>query len=103
MEQLFGSLTCYYSSEVCHSPKGKRFDSVYQIVDELEALWESKSFNERSKMHRRPLDGTTTYRRSRNHWEKPKDQQPQHTFDGEGGYLTKGKEWGKLTGRWPKG
>ena len=98
MEQLFGALTCYYSSEVCHSLKGKRFDSVYQIVDELEALWESKSFNERSKMHRRPPDGTTTYRRSRERWEKPTDQQPQHTFNGEGGYLTKGKGWGKLTG-----
>ena len=41
---------------------------------------------------------TTTYRRSRERWEKPKDQQPQHTFNGEGGYLTKGKGWGKLTG-----
>ena len=71
MEQLLGTLTCYYLSEVCHSLKGKRFDSVYQIVDELEAVWESKSFNERSKMHRRPPDGTTTYRRSREQAQGP--------------------------------
>ena len=100
-EQLFGVLTCYYSSEVCHSLKGKNFDSVYQIVDELEASWESKSFSECMKMHRKSPDGYSAYRCSREYWGKPKEQQLQHTNCGEGGHLTKGKGWGKPAGHSP--
>ena len=91
-------LTCYYSSEVCHSLKEKNFDSVYQIVDELEASWESKSFSECMKIDRKSPDGYSAYRRSRENWGKPKEQQLQHTNCGEGGHLTKGKGWGKLAG-----
>ena len=52
LEQFRGALTLYYSSEVCHSPRSKDYDSVQQMVDELEAAWESKSPVERSQMHR---------------------------------------------------
>ena len=42
-EQFRGALTLYYSAEVCHSLRSKDYDSVQQMVDELEAAWESKS------------------------------------------------------------
>ena len=52
MEMFQGVLTLYYSVEVCHSLRGKDFNNMQHIVDDMEAAWESRPYSERTKMHR---------------------------------------------------
>ena len=66
-------------------------------MDELEASWESKSFSECMKMHRKSPDGYSAYRHSREYWEAEGAATSTHNC-GEGGHLTKGKGWGKPAG-----
>ena len=40
------------SAEVCHSLRGKDFNNMQHIVDDMEAAWESRPYSERTKMHR---------------------------------------------------
>ena len=39
MEMFQGVLTLYYSAEVCHSLRGKDFNNMQHIVDDMEAAW----------------------------------------------------------------
>ena len=91
-EQFRGALTHYYSPEVCHSLRSKDYDSVQQMVDELEAAWESKSPVERSRMHRHPSDWTPSYKKQQ--WNRPKDTA---STDRRGGYPNRSRGGGKPT------
>ena len=51
VKKLFlGVLTLHYSAEVCHGLQEKDTQTVYQLVAELEASWESRSFTAKSRM-----------------------------------------------------
>ena len=52
MEMFQGILILYYSVEICHSLRGKDFNNMQYIVDEMEAPWESRPYSEHTKMHR---------------------------------------------------
>ena len=90
MEMFGGALTLYYSPETCHAVRSNSYKNTQDIINELEATWESKSFHDRSKMHRRQAE--------RQHFNGRKmsyNSREQTSTNGSGGCLTKGKDgWG---------
>ena len=74
MEMFQGVLTLYYSAEVCHSLRGKDFNNMQHIVDDMEAAWESRPYSERTKMHRTAAERMFNNRRQQ--WTRPQDAHP---------------------------
>ena len=92
MEMFRGALTLYYSPETCHAVRSNSYKNTQDIIDELEATWESKSFHDRSKMHRRQAEGQHFNGRKMSY-----NSREQTSTNGSGGCLTKGKDGGAPT------
>ena len=92
MEMFRGALTLYYSPETCHAVRSNSYKNTQDIIDELEATWESKSFHDRSKMHRRQAEGQHFNGRKMSY-----NSREQTSTNGSGGCLTKGKDEGAPT------
>ena len=91
MEMFRGALTLYYSPKTCHAVRSNSYKNTPYIIDELEATWESKSFHDRSKMHRRQAEGQHFNGRKMSY-----NSREQTSTNGSGGCLTKGKDGSPL-------
>ena len=93
MEMFQGILMLYYTVEVCYSLRGKDFNNMQHIVNDMEAPWESRPYSECRKMHRTAAERTFNNRRQQ--WTRPRDAEPR---EGTGGCLTRDKGRGELAG-----
>ena len=101
--ELFqGCLSAYYSPDAIYNLRHSDPKDSFQMVEELQAMWESKPTLERSRIHKLKADAHTHYsqpRRHRDRWTGPRDANRTPFREGEppkskGGVKSAGQSWG---------
>ena len=106
--ELFqGCLSAYYSPDAIYNLRHSDPKDSFQMVEELQAMWESKPTWERSRIHKLRADAHTHYsqpRRHRDRWTGPRDANRTPFREGEppkskGGVKSAGQSWGGVDQR----